>query len=118
MSQIKWVSVYDPIPQALEYRVKHTLGHLDDAPKNTRKLSHRTIVIALVLLLALCGVAYAAYESITADIFGWSHGGNWKDELQNGDIAPMGQSYRLGDVTYTVEEMFTKPRGNFRGCMV
>ena len=72
-------------------------------------------MIALVLLLALCGVAYAAYESITADIFGWSHGGNWKVELQNGDVAPMGQSYRLGDVTYTIEEMVYKTEGKFPG---
>ena len=68
MSQIHWASAYEPIPQALEYRVKHTLEHLEDAPEATRRLSLRTAVIALALLLALCGVAYAVYESITAII--------------------------------------------------
>lgn len=115
MSQINWASAYEPIPQALEYRVEHTLEHLDIAPKITRKLSLRTTVIALALLLALCGVAYAVYESITADVFGWSYGGNWKEELQNGDFAPMGQSYQLGDVTYTIEEMVYKTEGEFQG---
>ena len=37
MSQIKWVSAYEPIPQALEYRVRHTLEHLDDALKTHAK---------------------------------------------------------------------------------
>ena len=115
MSQINWASAYEPIPQALEYRVKHTLEHLDDAPKTTRRLSLRTTVIALALLLALCGVAYAVYESITANLFGWFYGGHWKEELQNSDIAPMGQNIRLGDVTYTVEEMVYKTEGDYQG---
>ena len=115
MSQINWASAYEPIPQALEYRVKHTLEHLDDAPKTTRRLSLRTAVIALALLLALCGVAYAVYESITANLFGWFYGGHWKEELQNSDVAPMGQNIRLGDVTYKVEEMVYKTEGDDQG---
>jgi hypothetical protein len=115
MDQIKWASAYEPVPQALEYRVRHTLEHLESAPQRAGKRPLRTAAITLALLLALGGVAYAVYESITADIFGWFYGGRWKEELQNGDFAPMGQSIRLGDVTYTVEEMVYKTEGEYQG---
>ena len=115
MSQIKWTSAYEPIPRELDYRVKLTLAHLDDAPKTVRRLSLRTAIIALALLLALCGVAYAIYESVTANIFGRFYGGTWKEDLQNGDFAPMGQSVQLGDVTYTIKEMVYKTEGEFLG---
>ena len=115
MSQIKWTSAYEPIPRELECRVKHTLAQLDDTPKMARRFSLRTAVLVLALLLALGGVAYAIYESITANLFGWFYGGAWKEELQNGDIAPMGQSVQLGDVTYTVKEMVYKNEGDFQG---
>ena len=115
MSQIKWTSAYEPIPQELDCRVKFTLTHLDDTPKTSRRLSFRTAAVVLAILLALCGVAYAIYESITADIFGWSYGNTWKEELQKGDIAPMGQSVQLGDVTYTMKEMVYKTEGEFQG---
>jgi len=115
MRQTHWARAYEPIPQALEYRVKHTLAHLDDVPKATRKLSLRTALLALAMLLALCGVAYAIFESITADIFGWSYGGKWKEELQQGDFATMGQSHALGEVTYTIEEMVYKTEGKYQG---
>lgn len=115
MSQIHWASAYEPIPRALEYRVRQTLSQLEGAPGVARKRTLRTAALALALLLALCGVAYAIYESITADIFGWFYGGTWKQELQQGDVAPMGQSTRLGDVTYTVEEMVYKTEGEFPG---
>ena len=115
MNRQAFASAYEPIPPALEYRVQYALAHLDDPPKPAPRLSLRTAVIALALLLALCGVAYAIYESITANLFGWFYGGSWKEDIQSGDFAPMGQSYRLGDVTYTIEEMVYKTQGDFQG---
>ena len=115
MSRIDWSGVYEPVPQALAQRVRQTLLRLEDPPAAARRLSLRTALIALALLLALGGVAYAIYQSITADLFGQSYGGRWKEELLRGDIAPMGQSCRLGDVTYTVEEMVYKTEGDYRG---
>lgn len=115
MEQTKWASAFEPVPQALEYRVRHTLAQLGDAPRRARRLSLRTAALLLLLLLALGGVAYAVYESITAELFGRSYGGAWEVELQSGDIAHMGQSRRLGDVIYTVEEMVYKTTGDFPG---
>lgn len=115
MNRIDWSGVYDPVPPALAHRVRQTLIALEDAPKGARRPSLRAALIALALLLALGGVAYAIYQSLTADLFGWSYGGRWKEELLKGDFAPMGQSCRLGDVTYTVEEMVYKTEGVYQG---
>ncbi len=73
-----------------------------------RKHTLRTAVIAMAILLALAGVAYALIESKTADIFGWFYGNETKENLLTGDIAPSGQSYTLGDVVYTLDEVIYK----------
>ena len=116
MNQKDFASAYEPIPQALDVRVQHTLAHLKDEQTPARgRLSLRTAVIAMALLLALCGIAYAVYESVTAHWFGWLYGSEVGKEMEQGDIAPMGQSYRLGDVVYTVEEMVYKATGDMQG---
>lgn len=116
MNQKDFISAYEPIPQALEVRVQHTLAHLEDERTPARgRFSLRTAVILLALLLALCGIAYAAYESVTAHWFGWFYGKDVEEDIQQGDIATMGQSYRLGDVVYTVEEMVYKATGDIPG---
>ena len=56
----------------------------------------------------LGGVAYAVFRSQTAEWFGWFYGSDTKDALLSGDIAPVGQSYRLGDVIYTFEDAIYK----------
>ena len=115
MSQFNWTSAYERIPQALEYRVKHTLERLEDEKKPARRFTRRTAVIVMILVVALCGFAYAIFESQTADLFGWLYGRSLKQELQDGDFATMGQSYQLGDVVYTVEEMVYETTGDIPG---
>lgn len=114
MKREDWRRAYEPLPEALESRVSSTLASLEEE-KTVHKLSLRTALIALALILALCGAAYAVYESVTADLFGWFYGGSWKEEMQNGDIAPMGQSYQMGDARYTLEEMVYKSEGDLQG---
>ena len=103
MKQIDWQKAYNPSPGVLEYRITHTLAALPQAkPRRVRPL--RVLGIALAALLALGGVAYALFQSQTAEWFGWFYGDQKKDELLTGDIAPVGQCYRLGDVIYTFED--------------
>lgn len=117
MKRDDWKQAYEPVPAALERRVRETLDHLDDTPQAepVRRISRRTLVIAMALALALGGVAYAMIESKTADLFGWFYGGSWQQELENGDFAVAGQSCRAGDATYTLEEMVYKTQGDFQG---
>ena len=103
MKQTDWQKVYNPSPGVLDDTIARTLAALPPA-KPCRAWPLRTLVIALAALLALGGVAYALFQSQTAEWFGWFYGDQKKDELLLGDIAPVGQSYRLGDVMYTFED--------------
>ncbi len=111
MKREDWRSAYEPLPEALSGRVACVLSMLD-AAKPVKKHPMRTAVIALAVLLALGGVAYALIDSRTADIFGWFYGNDKKEELLSGDIAPAGQTCQLGQVVYTLEEVVYKD-----GCL-
>ena len=102
MKREEWQNAY-PLPEA---RVSYTLAHLESEP--VRHFSLRTAVVVLALLLALGGVAYAIWESQTANVFGWFFGESTKQELLSGDVAAVGQSMRLGDVIYTVDDAIFK----------
>lgn len=107
MKQQDWRRAYEPLPAALSRQVAHTLSRLE-TEKSMRRGSFRTAAIVLAILLALGGVAFALIESKTADIFGWFYGSEKKQELLAGDIAYSGQTYRLGDVVYTLDEVVYK----------
>ncbi len=108
MKREDWQRAYEPLPDALAHRVSSTLSSLEKEETVMRKHTLRSAVIALAILLALTGVAYALIESKTADIFGWFYGNETKENLLSGDIAPSGQSYTLGDVVYTLDEVIYK----------
>lgn len=105
MKREDWQRAYQPLPDTLETRVYSTLAKLEEEKRPASRLSLRTAVILVAALLALGGVAYAMIQSKTADIFGWFYGGEMKEELLAGDIAPSGQSHRLGDIVYTLDEV-------------
>lgn len=115
MKRLDWKSAYEPIPAALESRVRVTLAGLEESKARGARLPLRTAVAAVVLVLALGGVSYAVLGHRTADLFGWFYGGNWQKELENGAYAPAGQRFELEDVSYTIEEMVYKTVGEFQG---
>lgn len=106
MTQNDWRMAYEPLPPQLETRVKRALAALDDASK--RRFQVRTAVLVLALVLALCGVACAVFESRTVELFGRFYGEGTKRELLSGDLAGVGQSVRLGEVVYTLDDAVYK----------
>jgi len=107
MKQTDWQKAYAPSPEKLEARVRYTLSRLD-APTPRKHHTLRVLAITLAALLALGGAAYAVFRSQTAEWFGWFYGNDTRDKLLTGDLAPVGQSYRLGDVIYTFEDAIYK----------
>ncbi len=105
MKNEKWGQVYEPVPPELDLRLAYTLAQLEEENPKARGLTLRTAVIVMALLLALGGVAYAVISSKVADIYGWFFGAEKKESLLIGDIAMLGQSFTLGDVTYTLDEV-------------
>lgn len=114
MKRKDWQSAYDPIPESLNLRVTFTLAHLEEE-KPMRKFTLRTTAIVLALLIALCGIAYAAISSKNAELFGWLYGSAWQQDIEKGDIASPMLTKQLGDVTYTIEEVVFKKDGDFPG---
>ncbi|MEA5015663.1 MAG: hypothetical protein VB099_13990 [Candidatus Limiplasma sp.] len=108
MKREDWQKAYEPLPEALACRVSSTLARLDKEEMPVRRISLRTAVIALAIVLALGGVAYAVIASQTADLFGWFYGEETKERLLAGDIAPSGESTVLGDVIYTLDDVIYK----------
>ena len=108
MKRNQWSKVYEPIPEALDQRLANifsTLREEEPPVRVARRLPFRTAAIVVAIMVALGGVAYALITSKTADIFGWFSGEHEKERLLGGDIAITEQSYTLGDVVYTIEEV-------------
>ena len=108
MKRIDWRRAYEPLPEALDNRVFLALQRLKEEEKPMRKHTLRTAAIVLAILAALGGAAYAILENKTADYFGWFYGEDKREELLSGDLALSGQSYTLGDVTYTLDSVIYK----------
>ncbi len=92
---------------AFEGQVRTTLEKLmkDEEKRPVKRKMTLSIALACVLALAL-GYAVAASLSPVADIFGWFYGDEYREGmLATGDSAPVGQSFTLGDVTYTLDEV-------------
>ena len=106
MKQVQWQRAYDPDPVRLEARVRHALANMDSAPARPRVL--RVALITALVLALLCGIALAVFESRTAELAGWFGSEQKKAELLKGDIAVSGQSTRLGDVVYTLDDVIYK----------
>ena len=97
--------VYGDVPQSFEHRVQYALHNNTQKQKQPiRRMPLRTALIVL-LLLALAGAACAAVLSRTADWFGAYYGQAWKDAALSGDVDQTHPTARLGDVTYTLDDV-------------
>lgn len=96
--------VYGDVPQSFEHRVQYALHNTQKQKHPVRCMPLRTALIVLILL-ALAGAACAAVLSRTADWFGAFYGQAWKDAALSGDVDQSHPTARLGDVTYTLDDV-------------
>ena len=96
--------VYGDVPQSFEHRVQYALHNTQKQKHPVRRMPLRTVLIVLILL-ALAGAACAAVLSRTADWFGAFYGQSWKDAALSGDVDQSHPTARLGDVTYTLDDV-------------
>ena len=92
------------VPQSFEHRVQYALHNTQKQKHPVRRMPLRTALIVLILL-ALAGAACAAVLSRTADWFGAFYGQSWKDAALSGDVDQSHPTARLGDVTYTLDDV-------------
>lgn len=97
-------SMYGSTPASFRCRIQQSLSQ---HPKQQAVHSHPlrlALVTALVLMLT-AAVGMAALSPRVAELFGGLYGEDRKAEMMAGEIAHSGQSFRLGDVIYTLEEV-------------
>ena len=71
----------------------------------------RGLILALILTLAMLGTAYAAFSSQVAEFFGLHWGNGYGEWLQNGKVAQVGESWSIGGVQLTLDEVVYKNKG-------
>lgn len=96
--------VYGDVPQSFEHRVQYALHNTQKQKHPVRRMPLRTALIVL-LLLALAGAACAAVLSHTADWFGAYYGQAWRDAALSGDVDQSHPTARLGEVTYSLDDV-------------
>lgn len=102
IADIDFSKTYGDMPEGFALRVRTTL--LAAEKPRARRLRW-TAALAAALAVALATAAVAAMLSPTASIFGWFYGAKTGSQLMDGDIAVSGQSCRLGDVVYTLDDV-------------
>ncbi len=103
---IDFKKTYGDMPQSFSNRVQNSLENLDKKPVLQRL--RWTTAAALALLVLSVSMGIAAILSPTANIFGWLYGREMTKNLQEGEIASSGQSYVMGDVEFTLDDVIRK----------
>lgn len=108
---LNFQQTYGDVPERFEAKVRQTLQELnapEEAPVH-RALSPRMAIVVAALLLALTATAVAAVLSRTAEMYLGPHGVGGPDsqvkiDMRDGAAAYAGQSKRLGDVVFTLDD--------------
>ena len=109
MNQNELRKMYGATPESFARRVSFALKKTEDKPV---KHTMRTVLIAAAIVILLTAVAYAAFSSQVAELFGTFYGEDMKTWLEEGSVATTDdQSYTLGDLIYTVDEVVYRNNG-------
>lgn len=100
---IDFKQAFGDVPDSFANRVTQTLRQLDDGARPKSRVPLRTAIVVAVLL-ALTVTALAAVLSHTVDWFGSFYGDDIRQKLEEGALAPGGQSVRVGDVIFTLND--------------
>ena len=74
-----------------------------------RKIS-LALVLGIVGIIAVMGTTYALFSSKVAEFFDRHWGHDYGDWLQGGKIAQIGDTFTLGDVNFTLDEVIYRDR--------
>lgn len=102
---------YGDVPEAFDTKVRDTLIRLNEAPQTptVHRRPYLRMAVVVALLLALTATAVAAVLSRTAEMYLGPHGlGDASSQIavdmQNGTVSYAGQSKRLGNVVFTLDD--------------
>lgn len=103
LDEMNLKKAYGDVPESFQHRVQYALRQTEEE-KPVKRFTLRAVALVLVLT-ALATTAVATVLSNTAERFGMLYGPDWKNIALNSSIAPGGQSVRLGDLIYTLDDV-------------
>lgn len=108
--QIDFTKVYGDVPLSFSHRVEYALRRTHD-PKEVHQMKRKPMIAILivVLMLALTTTAVAAVLSGTIEFFGKEYGPDFKAQLEQGKVAPGGQTTEFNGVTVTMTDFVVVP---------
>jgi len=109
MNRKELQTMFGTTPESFSRRVSFALKQTEEKPM---KHTMRTVLIATAIVLLLTAVAYAAFPSQVAELFGVLYGDDTKAWLEEGSVAATDdQSLLLGDLVFTVDEVVYRSNG-------
>lgn len=97
-------AVYGDMPDSFAECVQHALHRTAKEERPMKRITARTIVIALALV-AVAGIALAAIVSPTVLRFSQWYGDEWENAASQGDIDATARSFTLGDLVYQIDDI-------------
>lgn len=97
-------TVYGDVPESFQHRVQYALRRTQKEEVPVKRLTIRTAII-VVMLVAIAGVALAAFTSLTAERYGQQYGEDYKSAMLRSDIDATYRTRQLGDVVYQLDDV-------------
>ncbi len=101
--------VYGDVPDSFSHRVEYALRRCEKEEKQPMKRKPIVAMIITILMLALTTTAVAAALSHTIDFFSKEYGAHFQTKLEQGAVAPGGQSTQLNDAVFTLTDAVIVP---------
>lgn len=97
-------AVYGDMPDSFAERVQYALRRTAKEEQPMKRLTARTIAIALALV-AVASIALAAIVSPTILRFSQWYGDEWGNAASQGDIDATARTFALGDLVYQIDDI-------------
>lgn len=101
--------VYGEVPSSFTHRVEYALRRCEKEETKPMKRKSPVAILLVVLALALTTTAVAAVLSGTINFFGQQYGPAFQEKLEQGTVAPGGQSTVINGVTITMTDFVVVP---------
>jgi len=101
--------VYGSVPESFSHRVAYALRHCEKEETKTMKRKPVAAMMITILLLTLTTTAVAAVLSRTTEFFVFEYGERYREKMESGVVAPVGQSTVLNGVTFTLDDAVIIP---------
>ncbi len=109
LDQLNLRDAFGGMPAEMQAALMRTARSVKEE-EPVKKRIPAALVLAIVLVMAVVGTAYALFSSQAADFFALHWNAELGERLQQGRIAHVGESVTVGDVAITLDEVVYRDR--------